>query len=86
MDELLKFEVHSNNRRSSGDIKPSRFTKKRHIGTDISYLGPILYNQLSSELKEIKNLNKFKFEVKQYLLDKKDLLMAPDQLQTHKIT
>ena len=85
MEELLDFEVYSNNRRSSGDVRPSSFSRKRHIGTDISYLGPILYNQLSKELKEMKNLNKFKVAVKSYLLDKIDLLLSPDQLRTHRI-
>jgi exonuclease III len=85
MDELIKFEVSRNNRRSSGDVIPSRFLRKRNIGTDISYLGPVLYNQLSKELKGIKNLTKFKVSLKRYLLDQIDLLLAPDQLQTHKI-
>jgi len=85
MDELLTFEVYNNNRRSSGDVKPSSFSRKRHIGTDISYLGPILYNQLPNDLKKMRNLNKFKVEVKSYLIGKIDLLMSPDQLQTHRI-
>ena len=85
MEELLDFEIYSNNRRSSGNVIPSNFSRKRCIGTDISYLGPILFNQLPKELKEMKNLNKFKVKVKSYLLEKIDLLMAPEQLKTHRI-
>jgi hypothetical protein len=85
-DELIKFEVSNNSRRSSGDIVSRRFKKKRHLGTDISYLGVILYNQLPDDLKEIKNLNKFKIETKSYLIGRIDLLLAPDQLKTRRIS
>ena len=85
-DELIKFNVSNSNRRSSGDLIASRFRKKQQLGTDITYLGVILYNQLSKELKEIKNLIKFKLEVKKYLIGKIDLLFAADQFHNRRIS
>ena len=78
-DELIKFEVSCNNRRSSGSLIPCRFKRKQHLGNDITYLGVILYNQLPKLLKDLKNLRKFKNEVKKYLLSKIDLLLSVDQ-------
>lgn len=86
MDELIKFEVNDSNRRSNGEIKPCRYKRKSLLGTDITYLGVILYNQLDTKLKQINSLSKFRSEVKKYLSDKLDLLLAPDQLQTHLIS
>ena len=85
-DELIKFEINNSNRRSSGKLVSSRFRKKQYLGTDITYLGVILYNQLGNELKRIKNINKFKLETKQYVIGKIDLLLAPDQLKTRRIS
>ena len=85
-DELIKFNVSNSNRRSSGDLIASRFRKKQQLGTDITYLGVILYNQLPKELKEIKILHKFKLEVKKYLIGKIDLLFAADQFHNRRIS
>jgi len=68
--ELIKFEINDSKQRSSAYIKLSRLTMKSHIRTDISYLGAILYNQLSKELKEMKSLNRFKIPVKRYLFER----------------
>lgn len=86
MDELVKYEMQHNNRRSSGELKPIRFKRRQHLGTDISYLGVILYNQLDTELKNIGNLTKFKKDLKKYLLGKIDLLLDANQLQSRKIS
>lgn len=84
-DELIKFETSNSNRRSSGSLIPSRFTRKHRLGTDISHLGVKLYNQLPNELKNLKSLEKFKFNLKVYLLSKIDLLLSPDQHTLRKI-
>ena len=86
MDELLKYEIQHNNRRSSGEVRPTRFRKRQHLGTDISYIGVILYNQLDDELKKTNNLTKFKKNLKIYLLDKIDLLLDPSQIQNRRIS
>jgi hypothetical protein len=86
MEELLKYEVLENNRRSSGELKPTRYKRKQHLGTDISHIGVILYNQLSPELKKMTNLTKFKNELKLYLLDKIDLLLDTSQFQNRRIS
>jgi len=85
-DEFLKFEITSTNRRSSGEIVSCRFRKRQHLGTDISYLGVILYNQLPTDLKQTKNFNKFKIGIKRYLSERIDLLLAPDQFKTRRIS
>lgn len=86
MDELLTYEVLENNRRSSGELKPTRYRRKQHLGTDISYLGVILYIQLSLELKNMTNLTKFKNALKLYLLGKIDLLLHADQFRNRRIS
>lgn len=84
--ELLKFDVSNSNRRSSGELLVTRFRKKHCIAVDISCLGVNLYNQLSKDLTEIKNLQKFKSELKSYLIKKVNLLLDPDQHKTRKIS
>ncbi|KAL7012693.1 hypothetical protein ACKWTF_014992 [Chironomus riparius] len=86
LDELLKYEIQSSNRRSSGELKPSHFRRRHHLGTDISYLGVILFNQLDAELKEMRNLTKFKQNLKKYFLGKIDLLLDADQLKNRRIS
>ncbi|KAL7010620.1 hypothetical protein ACKWTF_016896 [Chironomus riparius] len=86
LDELLKYEIQSSNRRSSGELKPSHFRRRHHLGTDISYLGVILFNQLDAELKEMRNLTKFKQNLKKYFLVKIDLLLDADQLKNRRIS
>jgi hypothetical protein len=84
--ELLEFDINSSNRRSSGQLVAHRFKKKQCLRLDISHLGVNLYNQLTKELTDIKNLKKFKTEVKKYLIGKIDLLLSPDQHKTRKIS
>jgi hypothetical protein len=86
MPELLQFNVNNSNRRSSGELVPSRFRKKNCQGIDISYLGVKLYNQVSKQITEIEDVKKFKIEAKKYLLDKIDLLLALDQHKTRNIS
>jgi hypothetical protein len=86
MDELLKYDIQDNNRRSSGELKSTRFKKRQHLGTDISYVGVILYNQLDDALKKINNLTKFKKSLKIYLLGKIDLLLDSNQFQNRRIS
>ena len=86
LDELLKFEIQNSNRRSSGELKPSHFRRRHHLGTDISYLGVILFNQLDPELKEMRNLTKFKQNLKLYFLGKIDLLLDAEQLKNRRIS
>jgi hypothetical protein len=85
-EELIEFQVSNSNRRSSGEIVAEKFRKRQHMGTDIAYLGVILYNQLPKELKEITKINKFKIETKKYLNGKIDLLFDADQFKTRRIS
>jgi hypothetical protein len=85
-EELLEFDVVVNNRRSNGELAPTRFKRRNRLGTDVSYLGVILYNQLPDDLKDLNNLKSFKKEVKKYLIDKIDLILSEDQIQTRRIS
>jgi hypothetical protein len=85
-EELIKFVVSNNSRRSSGEVVADRFKRKQLMGTDITYLGVILYNQLPKKLKEIKNINKFKNEIKIYLIGKIDLLLDAEQFKSRRIS
>jgi hypothetical protein len=84
--EMIEFDINNSGRRSDGNLLPCRFRKKNRLGTDISHLGVKLYNQLPSVLKNLKNLRIFKKEVKSYLQDKIDLILAADQFHTRQIT
>jgi hypothetical protein len=85
-DELIKFDVSSTNRRSSGNLVPCRFKRKHRLGTDITHLGVNLYNQLPKDLKVLKSIDKFKSGIKKYMLSKIDLLLSPDQHSTRRIS
>jgi hypothetical protein len=84
--ELLEFDISNSNRRSSGELIAKRFRKKQCIAVDISCLGVNLYNQLGKDLTEIKNLKKFKSELKCYLIKNVNLLLDPDQHKTRNIS
>ena len=84
-DLLPTFEVIDSNTRSKGTLKMKNFNRKNRVGIESSYLGVKLFNQLPVELTGITNLNKFKRNLKKYLLSVIDLLISDDQLNSRNI-
>lgn len=77
------FEIITEGRRKN-QIKFPRF-KKNILADDLICLGPRIYNQLPLEIREIKNINLFKNQLKKFLLDKKIIFLRGGQLDVNKL-
>lgn len=78
------FDVIKEGRRSQ-QIKFDRF-HKNVLARDFVCLGPMLYNQLPLEMRELEKYNAFKRNLRTYLLDKKEILLRGNQLIVNKLS
>ena len=63
-------------------IKFARYSKNV-LAKDFSCLGPLIYNQLPLEMREMKSYNAFKKKLKAYLLDNKQIFLRGNQLNVN---
>jgi hypothetical protein len=84
-DLLPRYQMYTNNTRSNGTMRASRFKRKNKLGNETSCLGIKLFNQLPEDIRNLNSLIKFKRETKRYLLGKVDILLASDQFSNRRI-
>ena len=82
---LPKYSKTTSTTRQNGQLQAAMYRRKNRVGTESSYLGVILFNQLPTNIREIQKLERFKLEVKKYLLDHVEKLLKDDQLKTRRI-
>jgi hypothetical protein len=67
INSSIKFEVNEKGLRNDGDLIPARCEKK-YLRKDVSYYGPVLYNNLSDEIKSSKSMYAFRRKAKEILM------------------